>query len=106
MFAATLGPARGLNLLRAASDAPVPVDDQGRTDSAAVNQLRLRIDTRKWIASKFRPAMYGDKVDISTTIRGADQKPDAVMAQIVGLLEAHGMSITVAEQVDGPGSAG
>ncbi|HWY33267.1 MAG TPA: hypothetical protein VNX68_01395 [Nitrosopumilaceae archaeon] len=26
-----------------------------------INRSRLRVDTRKWIASKFKPRMYGDK---------------------------------------------
>lgn len=33
-----------------------------RVDSAAVNHQRLRIDARKWIASKLKPRKYGEKV--------------------------------------------
>lgn len=32
----------------------------GKLDSAAVNKARLRIDTRKWIASKLKPKRYGE----------------------------------------------
>ena len=35
---------------------------------SAVNRARLRIDTRKWVAGKLRPAKYGDKV----LLAGAD----------------------------------
>lgn len=35
-----------------------------------VNRSRLRVDTRKWIASKLKPKKYGDKLDITT-----DNKP-------------------------------
>lgn len=39
------------------------VDDKGvaRIDSAHVNWMRLRIDSRKWIASKLKPKKYGDR---------------------------------------------
>jgi len=29
----------------------------------AINRSRLRLDTRKWIASKLKPKKYGDKID-------------------------------------------
>lgn len=36
-----------------------------RFDSTAVARNRLRVDTRKWIASKLKPKKYGDKVDLN-----------------------------------------
>jgi hypothetical protein len=33
-------------------------------DSAAIQRQRLRIDARKWVASKLKPKKYGDKVDV------------------------------------------
>lgn len=30
------------------------------------NRSRLRVDTRKWIASKLKPKKYGDKLDMTT----------------------------------------
>lgn len=77
------------------ADSPVPVDDMGRTDSAAVNQLRLRVDTRKWIASKFRPGLYGDRVAVETNVNAnlAELPPDQIMAKIVDLLGKHGLRI-------------
>jgi hypothetical protein len=81
------------------ADSPVPVDDMGRTDSAAVNQLRLRVDTRKWIASKFRPGMYGDRVQVEdVTPPGREQKPEEIMARITTLLAAHGLRIVPDDQ--------
>lgn len=35
-------------------------------DSGSVQHARLRIDTRKWIASKLKPKKYGDRVDVTT----------------------------------------
>jgi hypothetical protein len=31
-----------------------------------VNRSKLRVDTRKWIASKLKPKKYGDKLDLTT----------------------------------------
>lgn len=31
------------------------------TDSGAVQHQRLRVDARKWVASKLKPKVYGDK---------------------------------------------
>lgn len=36
------------------------------TGSNVVNRDRLRVDTRKWLASKLYPKKYGDKVDLTT----------------------------------------
>jgi hypothetical protein len=40
------------------------VDDQGnvKTDTDVVARSRLRVDTRKWYASKLAPKIYGDKM--------------------------------------------
>jgi hypothetical protein len=34
----------------------------GEVDSTAIAHAKLRIDTRKWAASKLKPKKYGDKV--------------------------------------------
>lgn len=79
------------------ADEEMPLDAQGRTDSAMVQRQRTRIDTRKWIASKYHPALYGDKVDVNATIRGADQKPEEVLAKMAALLAANGLRISKAD---------
>lgn len=53
------------------ADEVMPLDQFGKIDTGAVNQARLRIDARKWIASKLKPKRYGD----STTIRGDSEAP-------------------------------
>lgn len=35
-----------------------------------VNRSRLRVDARKWIASKLAPKKYGDKVDVKAELTG------------------------------------
>lgn len=42
----------------------VPMTNSGGLDSAAVAQLRLRVDTRKWLLSKLAAHKYGDKLDV------------------------------------------
>lgn len=39
-----------------------------RADNARVQAVRLRIETKKWVASKMKPRKYGDK----TALTGAD----------------------------------
>lgn len=42
-------------------------DGEGNTevvfDATAVARNRLRVDARKWVASKLRPRVYGDKIE-------------------------------------------
>lgn len=46
-------------------------EDGGATvvafDSTAVARNRLRVDTRKWVASKLKPKKYGDRLDSTVT---------------------------------------
>lgn len=43
-----------------------------RVNGEAINRSRLRVDTRKWIAARMFPNMYGDKVEITGEIRQRD----------------------------------
>lgn len=49
------------------SDEMPPADLDPALINAWVNRQRLRIDARKWTASKLRPKVWGDKVDVSIT---------------------------------------
>ena len=51
------------------SDAEIPVGIDGKIDAAAVNQARLRIDARKWIASKLKPKRFGDSTKVQAEIK-------------------------------------
>ncbi len=55
------------------ADLPPPLTAMGATDSGAVAAMRLRIDTRKWVASKLKPKKYGDKVQ--TEVSGPNGGP-------------------------------
>lgn len=47
------------------ADQPVGSTDNGATDSGAVQDKRLRVDTRKWLLSKLAPKKFGDKLELS-----------------------------------------
>ena len=49
------------------SDAEMPEGLKGPEASAWVQQKRLQVDARKWVASKLKPRTYGDKIDVSVT---------------------------------------
>lgn len=53
------------------------MDDDGnaRTDQDVIQRSKLRVDARKWLASKLKPKKYGDKTDI--TSGGNEIKPMA-----------------------------
>lgn len=55
-------------------------DADGRevVDHDHIARSRLRVDARKWIASKLKPKKYGDK--LSTELTGADGGPVRVIA--------------------------
>ncbi|OWT68078.1 MULTISPECIES: terminase small subunit protein [unclassified Achromobacter] len=45
-------------------------DGNERTNQEVVARSRLRVDARKWLASKMAPKKYGDKVELSGTGEG------------------------------------
>ena len=49
------------------ADTPIPQGLDGPSRSAWVQQMRLRVDVRKWAASKLKPKTYGDRLDLSVT---------------------------------------
>jgi len=60
-------------------------DENGnvRTDQDVIARSRLRVDSRKWMAGKLRPKVYGDKLALG----GADDLPPidySLTVQFVG----------------------
>lgn len=45
-------------------------DARETANSEWINRSRLRVDARKWLASKLAPKKYGDKVELSGTGEG------------------------------------
>jgi hypothetical protein len=52
-------------ILDIADGAGAPVD--AAEGANAVQRDRLRVETRKWVASKLKPKVYGDKADVNVT---------------------------------------
>lgn len=48
-------------------------------DKEVTNRSKLRVDTRKWIASKLKPKKYGDKVDVTS----AGEKIQSIQVEVV-----------------------
>ena len=49
------------------ADTPIPEGLDPASRSAWVQHLRVKLDTRKWIASRVYRQVYGDKVDVTLT---------------------------------------
>jgi hypothetical protein len=60
-----------------------PIDAAGHVDTGYVQQLRLQIDTRKWLLSKALPRKYGDKV--TTEVTGDPNAPLLTRIELVAV---------------------
>ena len=49
------------------ADEAIPANLDGPSKSAWVNQKRIQVDARKWVAAKLKPKVYGDRIDVSVT---------------------------------------
>jgi hypothetical protein len=49
------------------SEEAIPEGLDGPQLSAWINQMKIRIDTRKWTAAKLRPKTWGERVDVNVT---------------------------------------
>lgn len=47
-----------------------------KVDSGIIAQARLRVDSRKWIASKLAPKIYGDKQHVVATVKHEENLKD------------------------------
>jgi len=48
------------------SDENIEKDVFGKRDAGHVNHNRLRVDARKWVASKLKPKKYGDAIKVES----------------------------------------
>lgn len=62
------------------SEDDITIDEDGvpRVNHENIQRARLRVDTRKWLASKLKPKKYGDKVAVG----GAEDLPPVQVAGI------------------------
>lgn len=49
------------------ADEEMPEHLEGPMASAWVQRKRMQVDARKWVASKLKPKMYGDRIDVAVT---------------------------------------
>lgn len=47
-----------------------------------VQRSRVRIDSRKWIASKLKPKKYGDRIEVDANVRQSDMTEEQIDAAI------------------------
>jgi hypothetical protein len=50
------------------ADEEIPADLDGPTMSAWIQRQRLRVDARKWTASKLRPKQWGEKITVDAPV--------------------------------------
>jgi len=59
----------------------ITVDGVEQVNHDAIQRARLRIDTRKWMAGKLRPKVYGDKIELDNKHSLSDPLQD-LLAEI------------------------
>ena len=70
------------------NDTYLDEDGKQRTDHDVIARSKLRVDTRKWIASKLKPKVYGDRqqLDISGTLAITEASEEDLMAELLELV--------------------
>lgn len=68
---------RGERLRSMVANAPLPSKDGGGIDPAAVQHLKLVVDTEKWTLAKLAASIFGDRVD-HTSSDGSMSPPQAI----------------------------
>lgn len=54
-------------------DADTLLENASEFESASVQKAKHRADLKRWMASKFNPSQFGDKVEVSHTLGFSDQ---------------------------------
>lgn len=59
-----------------------------KVDQENIQRSRLKVDTRKWIASKLKPKVYGDRqqLDINGTLTISEASEEDLMAELMELV--------------------
>lgn len=71
-------------------------------DATGVQRNKLRVDARKWAASKLKPRTYGDKLAVEGTINHKTMSDD----QLLGRLAQLGIAVAgITRQQQGPSDA-
>ncbi len=75
-------------------------------DAAAVARNRLRVDARKWVASKLKPRTYGDKLDLTAEVGIKALPDDQLWRQAQELAAKLGLSLATTGSVSVPENGG
>ena len=81
------------------NDTYMDADGKPRTDHDVIARSRLRVDTRKWLASKMFPKRYGEK--LQTELSGPDGGPQEHVVNLRPKMtieewaQSHGLGTTV-----------
>jgi hypothetical protein len=57
-----------------------------RINGEAIQRSRLRVDSRKWVASRLIPKLYGDKVEVGGKLDISALSDDDIKAEIAALV--------------------
>ena len=70
------------------NDTYLDEDGKQRTDHDVIARSKLRVDTRKWIASKLKPKVYGDRqqLDINGTLTITEASEEDLLAELAELI--------------------
>jgi len=68
-------------------------DFEIHADHEAVHRSRLRVDTRKWLAGKLRPKVYGDKQVVDVNHGLEKMNDDELMARAKQLADRLGITL-------------
>jgi hypothetical protein len=66
----------------------IETEDGVKFNHEHVQRSRLRVDTRKWIASKLKPKKYGERLDMNHGVQ-----PDNPLAALVQSIQGNSMPI-------------
>ncbi len=64
----------------------IETEDGVKFNSEHVQRSRLRVDTRKWIASKLKPKKYGERLDMNHGVQ-----PDNPLAQLIKAVQGNSL---------------
>lgn len=70
------------------NDTYLDEDGNQRTDHDVIARSRLRVETRKWMAGKLKPKVYGDKVDLNHGVQ-----PENPLATLLGQIAGTALPI-------------
>lgn len=75
-------------------------------DAAAVARNRLRVDARKWVASKLKPRTYGEKLDVTAEVGIKSLSDEQLWKEAQALAAKLGLKLDATGSVSGQETRG